>query len=216
MVMFRYVLFDLDGTITDPEEGITRSAAYALDAFGIAYTQDKLRKIIGPPLDFSFRTFFGMTQEDALLAVSKYRERYETVGVTENKLIDGIAELLDELTSYGITVGLASSKPEIFCKRILADLGLLQYFSAVVGSELDGRRVAKNEVIAEAVLRLGNPPSDQIAMVGDRIYDLVGAKANGLYVIGVTYGFAEPGELNGADALASEPAALLPILLGNR
>ena len=205
--MFRYVLFDLDGTITDPEEGITRSAAYALDAFGIAYTQDKLRKIIGPPLDFSFRTFFGMTQEDALLAVS---------GVTENKLIDGIAELLDELTSYGITVGLASSKPEIFCKRILADLGLLQYFSAVVGSELDGRRVAKDEVIAEAVLRLGNPPSDRIAMVGDRIYDLVGAKANGLYVIGVTYGFAEPGELNGADALASEPAELLPILLGNR
>ena len=195
------VLFDLDGTLTDPEEGITRSVAYALEHFGIhVENTHTLTPFIGPPLKDSFMQFYGFSDADALHAVELYRERFSVTGIFENRPYDGIDELLRSLAREGLTLAVASSKPEVYVKRIMEHFGLAAPFAAVCGSELDGRRVKKAEVIAYALDKLGLAPSPAVVMVGDRSHDVAGAKANGLRCVGALFGFGGREELEAAGA----------------
>ena len=197
------LLFDLDGTLTDPKEGITRCVAYALRHFGIQIADlNTLTEFIGPPLMDSFMQFYGFDEEKAKLAVEKYRERFSTTGVFENRVYPGIRPMLQHLCDAGKTLALATSKPWIFAQQILEKYALASYFSVVVGSELDGRRSAKAEVIAEALLRLRLSEKDRqrCIMVGDRRHDILGAKINGIASLGVRFGYAKAGELEAAGA----------------
>lgn len=196
--MFEYLLFDLDGTLTDPYEGITRCFQYALASFGVEEKQENLKRVIGPPLMDAFMEFYGFSKEEAALGVEKYRERFSAVGLFENQVYEGIPEMLDSLQKAGKTLCLATSKPEVFAKRILEKFDLAKYFSVAVGAELDGTRNYKKDVIAEVLNQLGNPPLDKVLMIGDRKQDIEGAKACNMAALGVRFGYAEPGELENA------------------
>lgn len=195
MDMFRYMLFDLDGTLTDPFEGITKCFQYALASFGIEEEQENLKKVIGPPLIDAFMEFYGFSREKGEKAVAKYRERFSVVGLFENRVYPGIPEMLSRLKDAGKVLCLATAKPEVFAKRILERFDLAQYFTVVVGAELDGTRNYKNEVITEVLKQLGNPPLDEVLMIGDRKQDIVGAKECGVSALGLRFGYAEPMEL---------------------
>lgn len=201
--MKKLILFDLDGTLTNPFEGITKCVQYSLESFGIREPDlNKLTPFIGPPLVDSFMNFYGFGEEQAKEAVEKYRERFRTVGLYENEPYDGILQMLESLQKQGYILAVASSKPEIFVNQILEHFHMKQYFSVIVGSELDGRRNAKEEVVEEVFCRLQHKPEDYDAaiMVGDREYDVKGAKRWGMISVGVSYGFAFPGELEAAGA----------------
>ncbi len=193
------VLFDLDGTLTDPKEGITRCVQYALRSFGIEEDCENLVCFIGPPLAEMFAETYGI---DGYAAVDKYRERYTDVGIFENSVYDGIADMLFYLKNVGVRVALATSKPEVFARRILEKYELMEYFDEVCGSELDGHRTDKSEVVAEALRRLGNPDESGVIMVGDRSHDVIGAAKCGVKCIGVSFGYAAEGELETAGAVA--------------
>ncbi len=199
--MFDLILFDLDGTLTDPKECITNCVKYALDAYGITENDEKvLLRFIGPPLVDSFMSIYGMTPEQAEKAVSKYRERFSAVGLFENSLLPGAEDLLKELKKDGRTIALATSKPFVFAKRIIEKYGIEQYFDYAVGSELDGTRNYKDEVISE-VLRMAKPKElSETVMIGDRKHDIDGAKKCGIASIGLRCGYAETGELEKAGA----------------
>ena len=204
--MAKYILFDLDGTVTDPEVGITLSVAYALRHYGIEVEDvSSLRKFIGPPLHDSFIDFYGFSREKAFEAVDKYRERFAETGIFENEPYEGIHELLAQLKSEGYIMAIASSKPEVFTKRIIEHFDLSPYFTEVCGSELDGSRTDKAEVITYALEKLGSPAPEDVVMVGDRHHDIAGAKKNSLTSIGVLYGFGSEDELReaGADYIAA-------------
>lgn len=228
--MISKLLFDLDGTLTDPKEGICKSVQYALRAFGIEEPDiDKLEPFIGPPLVDSFMQFYGMTKERAAEAVVKYRERFSVRGWSENIVYEGIPHMLQSLRDAGYVLAVASSKPTVFVERILTHFGLRDAFSVVVGSELDGRRINKDEVILEALRQLfgmsdgvlpgsvsrGGAMQDELLMIGDRKFDVEGAHALGIRCVGVAYGYAQPGELEeaGADFLADSPDRLSELLL---
>ena len=218
--MFSYILFDLDGTISDPKEGITGSVQYALRHFGIEEPdRDKLEPFIGPPLRDSFMQFYGFDEQQAEEAIAKYRERFSVTGKYENKLYPGMAELLRDLSLSGAQLAIASSKPTVFVEDILRYFGIRQYFTVVVGSELDGRRGRKEEVVAEVLsqfaLRGATSPSD-VVMIGDRKFDIEGARAAGTHSIGVSYGYSAPGELEqaGAEMIVRDVEGLRRILLG--
>ena len=149
--MYRYILFDLDGTLTDPKEGITKCVQYALRYFGIEADIEDLVDFIGPPLLESFQKYYHLDDEQGHMALKKYRERFSNIGIFENGVYPGIAELLSTLKAQGRGIALATSKPGVYAKRILERYELLPYFDVVVGSELDGRRTDKGEVITEAL-----------------------------------------------------------------
>lgn len=195
-MIYTSLLFDLDGTLTDPQEGITKCVQYALADQGI-FVKDRqeLQEFIGPPLDESFMQYYGMNQRQAWRAITKFRERFGKVGLFENRVYPGIPKMLDSLYCDGKILAVATSKPEIFAERILSMYGLKKYFQIVVGSELDGTRVKKQEVIEEAIRQLGNPKRDQILMIGDRKQDMLGAQLCGITGIGAGFGYGEPGEL---------------------
>lgn len=202
--MKNYLLFDLDGTLTDPKVGICTCVQYALASFGIEEPDlDKLEPFIGPPLKDSFIKFYNMSEEQAETAVAKYRERFQDTGIFENRLYDGIPQMLQALNSKGMFLAVASSKPTVFVERILEHFGIRKYFKVVVGSELDGRRVNKDEVVEEALRRLfGDKPieKNKVYMIGDRKFDVEGAKAMGVDSVGVTYGYGDMEELREAKA----------------
>lgn len=205
--MFDYILFDLDGTLTDPKIGITSSVQYALRALGIDEPNlDKLEPFIGPPLADSFKEFYGFTPEQTRLAIEKYHERFDKQGIYENELYEGIDKMLALLKENGKMLAIASSKPTPLVIRVLEYFHLKEYFDDIVGSELDGRRGKKEEVVEEA-LRLMVPDAlsaqerkERVAMVGDRKFDVEGAKAFGLTSVGVSFGYAPEGELEAAGA----------------
>ena len=215
--MFQYILFDLDGTLTDPKLGITTCVQYALKSFGIEEENlDKLEPFIGPPLLDSFKEFYGLSHEQALLGQEKYRERFAVTGWLENEMYPGIDAMLRLLSERGVKLAVASSKPEVFVEKILVHFGIREYFTAVVGSELDGRRVNKDEVVLEALRQLGvineadaerylkekefaGPKRTDCAMVGDRKFDVEGAKAMKLVSVAVSYGYAQGDELTLAE-----------------
>ena len=202
--MKNYILFDLDGTLTDPKIGITTCVQYALKAFDIEEPDlDKLEPFIGPPLKDSFMEFYGFGEEQAETAVEKYRERFKDIGIFENVVYDGVPELLKDLKSKGMHLAVASSKPEVFVKRILEHFHIDSYFEVVVGSELDGTRVNKDEVVNEALNRLFKYKPirrEQVYMVGDRKFDVEGAKAMGIESVAVAYGYGDVEELKEAKA----------------
>ena len=204
MKEFSYILFDLDGTLTEPKEGITKSVAYALESFGIqAPDLDELCVFIGPPLKDSFMKYYGFDDEKAEVAVERYREYFRPYGVYENEVYEGIPEMLKALYAQGKTLVLATSKPTVFAEIILKHFGLRSYFSHVIGSELDGTRVKKDEVVACALEESGVTDLEEAVMIGDREHDIFGAKKNGLFSIGVLYGHGSLVELekSGADEI---------------
>jgi phosphoglycolate phosphatase len=198
--MYTIVLFDLDGTLTDPKIGITTCVQYALQKMGIDEPDlDKLVPFIGPPLTYSFKEFYHMTDEQAEQAIEYYRERFSTIGLYENAVFPGIPEMLEELRQQGKTLIVATSKPTIYSVKILEYFKLESYFQSVVGSNLDGTRVEKHEVIEYVLTELGDYDRSQIIMVGDRMHDIRGAKHNGLDVVGVAYGYGSREELEQAE-----------------
>lgn len=206
---WKYVLFDLDGTITDSCAGILNCVKYALEAFNKEIPgEEELLQFIGPPLVDSFQNFSGMSSEEAVQATAKYRERYGTVGLFENALYDGIDKVLAGLKEKGYLVALATSKPEEYSVRILEHFGIKDYFAEIVGSTLDGTRDKKADVIREVFRRMqiSDEMKKQVIMVGDRKHDILGAKECGIASLGVYYGFAPEGELEecGADYIIRE------------
>ena len=202
--MKKYLLFDLDGTLTDPKVGICTCVQYALADFGIEENDlDKLEPFIGPPLKDSFKNYYKFTDEQAERAVEKYRERFRDTGIFENKMYPGISEMLQMLMSKGMFLAVASSKPTVFVERILEHFNIKRFFKVIVGSELDGTRVNKDEVVEEALKQLfGDQPVDksQVYMIGDRSYDIEGARKAGVESVGVTYGYGSMEELKEAKA----------------
>lgn len=198
--MKQYLLFDLDGTLTDPMVGITSSVQYALEKFGIHVRYLKeLIPFIGPPLADSFQEFYGFSQEDAKKAVEYYREYYAPKGIFENEVYPGIQEMLMHLVDAGFTLIVATSKPTVFAKQVLEHFGIADYFSFIGGSELDGSRNTKAEVIAYVLKTCGIKPQEAI-MIGDRKHDVEGAKACKLESAGVLYGYGTKEELSKAGA----------------
>ena len=219
--MFEYILFDLDGTLTDPKLGITSSVQYALRALGIEEPSlDKLEVFIGPPLSDSFREFYGLDEEQMITAVDKYRERFAAQGIFENEIYPGIPQMLADLKEKGKILAIASSKPTLFVERILDHFEIRKYFDYIVGSNMDGTRGRKEEVVEEALrqmLPVGMAPAkkrDTVAMVGDRKFDIVGAAAHGITSVGVSFGYAPEGELEqaGADFIVNSVQALYDVL----
>ncbi len=202
--MKKYFLFDLDGTLTDPKEGITTCVQYALHSLGIEEPDlDKLESFIGPPLKDSFMEFYGMDEEQAQAAVKKYRERFNDKGLYENEIYPGIAPMLQMLSEKGFRLAVASSKPTVFVEKILEHFGIRQYFKVVVGSELDGSRTSKDQVVMEALRQLfGAKPIlyHEVYMIGDRRFDVEGARAMKVESVGVTYGYGGMEELREAHA----------------
>lgn len=214
--MYKHILFDLDGTLTDPAIGITNSVAYALEKFGII-VDDKstLYKFIGPPLVDSFKEFYGFDEQKALLAVEYYRKYFSVAGIFENSVYDGIEDLLSKLRNNGLSVILATSKPEIFAQRILEHFKLDKYFDIIAGSTLDTSRNTKSAVIKYALEQSNITDCTSAIMVGDRKHDIIGAKENGLSSIGVLYGYGDYNELNsvGADYIIKDVISLEKFLL---
>ncbi len=202
--MYRYVLFDLDGTLTDSREGICKSVQYALVKVGRPAPELKeLECFIGPPLKTSFREFYNIVGEEADRAVAFYRERYSDVGKYENMPYEGIADMLQAVRDAGYILAVASSKPELYVEDILKHFDLYDYFHHVVGSDMEGKRGEKEDVIEEVFRRmdLDETKRKELAiMVGDRHFDINGAKHFGLDSVGVTYGFAKDNELTEAGA----------------
>lgn len=201
MKQYKYLLFDLDGTITDSEIGITRCVEYALNYFGIQVSDlRELSPFIGPPLLDSFKDFYHFTDEQAIVATAKYRERYTDKGIFENELYPGIKELLAEAQQKDKKVILATSKPEIFARRILDYFGLSNYFFFIAGSGLDGSLHTKTDVINYILQSNNITDLDTVIMIGDRKHDIIGAKNTGIESIGVLYGFGDYEELAQAGA----------------
>ena len=199
--MYKYVLFDLDGTLTNPEIGITSSVMYALEKFGIKVENRKeLHPFIGPPLMYSFQTFYGLSKEDSELAVKYYRERFSAKGLYENEVYAGVETVLQELKKSGRTLIIATSKPEEFTLKILKHFELYQYFDFVAGATMDGSRGEKADVIRYALEISGIEDKSQAIMIGDRHYDILGAKEHGLDSMGVLFGFGDYEELTKAGA----------------
>ncbi len=208
------VFFDLDGTLTDPFEGITRSVQFALAHCGITVAdRAELAPYIGPPLKESFIERHGLSAAQADEALRQYRVRFSDVGMFENRVYDGVEGMLSALRERGVRLAVATSKPTVFSVKILEHFGLSKYFEEVVGSELNGRRVEKAEVIAEVMARLRVTP-DEVWMVGDRCFDVEGAHKNGVRAVGVRYGYAEEDELNTAEKIVDTVAELQAFLLG--
>jgi phosphoglycolate phosphatase len=203
------VLFDLDGTLTDPFEGIAASIRHAVACMSApAPGDDELRRAIGPPLRHAFRTLLGTDDPARIeLALRHYRERYSTTGLFENRIYPGTIEMLADLNTAGCRLFVATSKPAVFARQIVEHFGLSPYFVRVYGSELDGQRDNKVDLL-RFLLDSEHLDEAHTAMVGDRSHDMIAAKAYGLYAIGVTWGYGPPAELQqaGADVLCDAPA----------
>lgn len=214
--MIKYALFDLDGTLTDPKEGITKCVQFALEELGInPPPTDELLDFIGPPLVDSFIRRFDMTAEQAEFALKKYRERFSTVGMFENRVYEGIPEALENLKNSGVILAVASLKPLVFVEKILEKFDLKKYFSAIAGSDLEGTKHTKKQIIDDVFAVLTPDNLSEVIMIGDRYQDIEGAKESGILSLGVRYGYATGDELEkeGADFIVNTPAEIVDIIL---
>jgi len=203
------ILFDLDGTLTDSADGIVNSVVYALEHMGVPCADRQAeRRFVGPPLQDSFRDFYGFSEERVSLAVRLFREYFSQKGIYENAVYEGVPEMLAALQQKGIVLAVATSKPEAFAERILARFDLEKYFTVIAGASMDG--TDKPTVIRQALSRLGEIPSSRVLMVGDRKHDVSGARAVGISSMGVLYGYGSEDELKkaGADRIVSSPAEI--------
>ena len=214
--MYKYVLFDLDGTLTNPEIGITSSVMYALEKFNIKVEDRKeLHPFIGPPLSYSFQTYYGLSEEESEQAIKYYRERFSVKGLYENEVYPGVEKLLQQLKEGGKRLIIATSKPEEFTLKILEHFDLLKYFDYVAGATMDGSRGEKADVIRYAIEISGIGNKSEAIMIGDRKYDILGAKENGLNSMGVLFGFGDREELTeaGADYIVENVKDIATVLL---
>ena len=214
--MYKYLFFDLDGTLTNSEEGIIRSLEYSFACLG----EDKppyefLRKFIGPPLKVSFSEFMNFDEEKTKKAIEKYRERYVVTGIFENAPYNGIIDLLKELKKRGFLLAIATTKPEHMAKTVTDHFGLTEYFDVVSGAV--GENDTKENVIRKVCARMNIPENEwkKILMIGDRKYDITGAHSCGIRCVGVEYGFAPEGEFEeyGADYICATVNDLRNFLL---
>ena len=201
--MYKAIFFDLDGTLTESGEGITKSVQYALEKLGKPEEDlDKLRVFIGPPLMEQFMKYADIDETEARRAVEYYRERYAVKGIFENRPYDGVENLLRELKGRGYILAVASSKPEYYVTKILDYFNLSSYFEVVVGSEMNGARTSKTEVIEEALKRLNmSDRRKEVLMIGDKEHDVLGAREAGLDCVAVGYGYGTKEELTAAQPL---------------
>ncbi len=217
MTEYKTILFDLDGTLTDSKEGITRSVRYALESLGENIPGDEiLNKFIGPPLKESFMKYCGLSDDKTKSALEKYRERFSVTGIYENSVYDGIESLLKLLKANGKKLIVATAKPEIYANRIIEHFGLAPYFDFIAGSEFDGARTNKNDVMSYVFELLDISDRSTVIMVGDREHDVIGAKSQGIPCIGVLYGYGSRTELEaaGADYIVETVADLRRFLCG--
>ena len=209
---YKYVLFDLDGTLTESAPGITNAAAHALKAFGIEADPSELKFFVGPPLGGSFMRC-GLTETQAREAIDVYREYYVAKGMFENLPYEGVEDMLRRLRDAGAELIVATSKPEPLSVRILERFGIAGYFSVIAGSTLDETRTHKPDVIEYALASAGVTDRSAAIMVGDRSYDIDGAKATGLDSMGVLYGYGSAEEFAEAEYVAQTPSDIAYILL---
>lgn len=194
MKKYRYILFDLDGTLTHSHPGIHGCIRYALEQLGLEEPKmEQLRRCIGPSLMYSFQNYFGLDEETARLATAKYRERYSVLGWQENAPIEGALETVKALKEAGYKLALATSKPAVYAEKISALFGFSPYMDEEVGCGIDGSLPTKADVIAEAVKRLG-ATAEECLMIGDRWHDAEGAKLNGMDCALLKVGYAESEE----------------------
>ena len=214
--MYDYFLFDLDGTLTDPGLGITNSVAYALEKYHISVKDRReLYPFIGPPLWRSFSEFYGFDEKQTRQAIVYYREYFGEKGLFENEVYAGIPDVLAALKQAGKTLLVATSKPEIYTNRILEHFDLARYFDVVAGATMDETRNEKADIIAYALKQIADADPSKIVMIGDRKFDILGARENGIDSIGVLYGYGSRAELEEAQAtyIAEEPEdVLIPAL----
>lgn len=213
--MYDVILFDLDGTLTDSGLGITNSVAYALKKYGIEVTdRTELYKFIGPPLRESFEKYYGFSAKEAEKAVEYYREYYVDKGIFENTVYFGIEDLLKEIRNSGKRAIVATSKPQVFAKRILEHFGLADYFEQITGASLDETRTKKDEVIAYVLETCDIPDRSRVLMVGDREHDILGAKKNGIDSLGVLFGYGDYTESKeaGASYIAETVKDIYPVV----
>ncbi len=213
---FQYILFDLDGTLTDSGEGITKAAQYALKHFGIEVEDlNDLRKFVGPPLRDSYKNFYDFDDEKAEIGITKFREYYTDKGIYENKVYDGVEETLKALKDNGKKLIVATSKPEVHAKVVLDHFDLAKYFDFIGGADLEETRVRKSDVIKYSMENVGIDDLSKVIMVGDREHDIIGAKENNIKSIGVLYGYGDVVELTQAraDYVVEKPQDIIDIVI---
>lgn len=198
--MYRYILFDLDGTLSDSEPGIRRGIEYALSKFDVTLEDGEIQKFLGPPIRDSFRDFCGFNEYKCELAVEYYREYYGEKGLFENELYPGMRNLLDNLRGEGKLLLIATSKPHAYTERIIRYFGIEDYFEVIAGSTMDASRNRKADIIRYAFDKAHVKDLSSAVMVGDRKYDILGAKEIGIDSIGVLYGYGDRAELEAAGA----------------
>jgi phosphoglycolate phosphatase len=216
--VIKAILFDLDGTLIDSAEGITKSARYALDHFGIEEPDERqLYRFIGPPILDSLQNLYGFSEEKAKEGVAVYRERYNRIGLYECSLYPGVEACIRTLREQGYRIGMASSKPEESCRKILDHFGILPLFDDVVGATFDGRINSKEQVLNEVFRRWDDLAREELCLIGDTIFDVRGANAVGIPCIAVTFGFGnleemkEAGIVGVCDSMESLPSVLRKI-----
>ncbi|WP_433745832.1 HAD family hydrolase [Falsibacillus pallidus] len=196
MKEYKIILFDLDGTLSDPKIGITKSVQHALRKMGIIEADlDKLECFIGPPLQASFHEYYCFDEKNTKIAIEFYRERFKEKGMYENELYEGIPELLSSLKDYGYKLVIATSKPTEFSEQILEYFQIDKYFDLVIGSNLDGTRTSKTEIIQYILDKYNEHSADEFIMIGDREHDIIGAINTGIDSIGAAYGYGSHEEL---------------------
>lgn len=214
MSNFKYILFDFDGTLVDSSEGIFKSLTYAFENMGHGTpTEELLRKFVGPPLHYSFTKFAGFTSEHAYEMTEKYRERYKKIGYLENRVYDGIPEMLERLQNEGYILGTASSKPVRFINDICEQRDIKKYFAHIGGTQFDNIKESKTTVIKDAMKILGADTANTL-MVGDRLFDIQGAHEAGIPCCAVLFGFGNRAEFEEykAEYIIEKPNDIFSIL----
>lgn len=221
MKRYQYILWDMDGTIINSYEGVTKSVQYAAEHLGVSIEgEERLRPFIGPPLRYSFPRYLGFDAAQTREALKIYRERYDRIGLFECSVYPDIPDVLDEFRRKGLFQVVASSKPELMCRRILRKFGMTGCFDEIVGATMDGRIDTKKEVLEEAFRRITvlDPKFQKrnAVLIGDTRFDAAGAKEEGIDCIGVAYGFGSREELleHGAEGIAEAPVELKKMIEG--
>jgi phosphoglycolate phosphatase len=214
-VGYTTVLFDLDGTLTDSQQGIVSSYQHALAAFEIDVDETSVKPWIGPPLRDGFATL-GVPAGQIPAATDRYRAHFAEIGIHQNRLYDGVPEMLADLGQAGVTLGLATSKLVDFAEQILAQFAIAEHFEVVAGAARDGSRITKADIVAFALESLGRPQLGSAALVGDRGDDMRAAVHHGLFPVGVSWGYGDNEELqaSGSQMIIDHPSALTAILAG--
>jgi len=213
VAQYNYVIFDFDGTVADTGEGILKSLQYSFEQMGREVPDmSDLKRFIGPPVYYSYTHFYGVSEDEVEAYIRKYRERYKEKGIYECRVYDGMKELLCELKSRGVKLGIASSKPEHLIYSVADYLGVTDMFDVIVGVKSDNsRHSTKKDIILEAVEKLGATEKEKVLMVGDRCFDIDGAAAAGVKSCGALWGYGDKEEFleHNADMIAEKPLDVL-------